>query len=67
MRRTSQLLKKNFKVDLRIKGIAHDVILNDEERMEKIKEVGEKLEERLIHEIYSGRSEKIRRKLYDLQ
>ena len=30
-----------FKVDLRIEGIAHDVILKDEERMGKIQEVVE--------------------------
>ena len=46
-----------FKVDFRIEGIAQDVILKDDERMGKIQEVEEN-EERLMHEIYSGRSEK---------
>ena len=44
MRETSQLLKKEseFKVDIRIEGIAQDVILEDEERMGKIQEEVEK-------------------------
>ena len=49
--------ESEFKVDLRIEGIAQDVILKDDERMGKIQEVVEN-EERLMHEIYSGRSEK---------
>ena len=44
------------KVNLRIEGIAHDVIWKDEARVGKIQEVVE-IQERLIHEIYSGRSE----------
>ena len=48
-----------FKVELRIEGIAQDVILKDEERMGQ-----RKIEDRLIHEIYPGRSEKTR-KLYE--
>ena len=58
--------KLEFKVDLRIEGIAHDVILKDEERLGPNTRSGGKIEDRLIHEIYSGRSEKTRQ-LYDLQ
>ena len=54
-----------FKVELRIEGIAHDVILKGEQRMGKSKKWW-KSEERLIHEIFSGRCGKTR-KLHDLQ
>ena len=47
-----------FKVDLRIGGIAQDVILKDEERTVKIREVVKKAKRWFIHEICSGRSGK---------
>ena len=58
--------KPEFKVVLGIERLAQDVILKDEERMGQIQEVSGKIEERLTHEIYSGRVEKTR-KLNDLQ
>ena len=58
--------KPEFKVDLRIEGIAQDVILKDEERMGKIQAAVEKQKKWLTHEICSGRSGKTR-KLYDIQ
>ena len=41
-RETHVLEKPEFKVDLRIEGIAHGVILEDEERMGQIQAVVEK-------------------------
>ena len=55
-RSTESVVEKeslNFEVDLRIEGIAQDVILKDEERMGKFQEVAEKSEKWLAHEIYS--------------
>ena len=65
----SHLLRERepeFKVVLRIEGIAQDVILKDEWRMVKIQEVNGQIKKWLTHEIYSGRSGKTR-KLCEIQ
>ena len=55
------LRKPEFKVDLRIEGIAQDVILKDEEWTGKIQEKVRKRRKWFTHEIYIGRSGKTRK------